>query len=338
MTFLSAHEMRSLNLLDSRGLRPVGLFLGQGHSALEVAVTAAGRRPRGSTLKRVWRDRQGGRAAPLLLVALYDGKAAMCGPGGDRPPTYLDLDAGLVERLCSAALSQPNRNAALRYLRSVLPQVESRIPGLGNQGFFATHELEKGAPGRGDWHEAVRKAQPLLAMRGERLVRALGYEIQPLPGPTSVLRAGPRKIALAIFLDRTEATDVPSPRFSERSPISYALARADAESLRYVFVTSDSILRIYPTESGVGTGRGGRTETFVQLDLDLLRDDQAGYLWLVFSAGALLPRGTFSDILARSEDYAADLGTRLRDRIHVRLRSWPSRCLFRVKGLTNRNR
>ena len=68
LTFLSTHEMRSLKLPDGRGLRPVGLFPGRGHSALEVAITEAGRRPTASTLKRVWRDRQGGRSAASLGV------------------------------------------------------------------------------------------------------------------------------------------------------------------------------------------------------------------------------------------------------------------------------
>jgi len=93
-------------------------------------------------------------------------------------------------------------------------------------------------------------------------------------------------------------------------------------------------LRIYPTESGVGTGRRGRTETFVQLDLDLLRDDQAGYLWLVFSADALLPGGAFADILARSEDYAADLGTRLRRRIHEEVVPKLAEALVQARQLT----
>jgi len=100
------------------------------------------------------------------------------------------------------------------------------------------------------------------------------------------------------------------------SPVSYALAKADAENLSYVFVNHGSALRIYPAATGIGTGRRGRTETFIEVHLDLLPSDKAGYLWLLFSGKALSKGGTFEEILNRSADYAVDLGQRLRERIY----------------------
>ena len=82
-------------------------------------------------------------------------------------------------------------------------------------------------------------------------------------------------------------------------------------------MSADPALRLYPTGTGAGVGRRGRAETFIEARLDLLAATQTGYLWLLFSADALRDGGTVEQILAHSKDYAADLGRRLRERIHT---------------------
>ena len=314
--FLTDVEMRPLSVGDARGLEPIGLALGRGNGGLEVAVTRSSGRPAQATMRTTWKSRHGGRAIPLLLVTLYGDKAGLCGPGGDEPPVYLDLDPSQVERLCLAALAEPDRHAAARFLRSVVPEIESPLPGLRNEGLFATHELSHGVPARRDWATAQEKAQPLLTRRGRELLEGLGYQIEEVAGQASVLRVSQTRVAVAIFLDQHEATDVASARFGGISPISYALAKADAENLPYVVVNHGSALRIYPTAAGVGTGRRGRTETFVEVHLDLLPTDRAAYLWLLFSGSALAKDGTFADILQTSSDYAVELGKNLRNRVY----------------------
>jgi len=315
-TFLSDLDLRPLNLPNDHDLEPMGLALGQGQGGLEVAVMRAPRRPTQTAMRTVWRARQGGRATPVLLVALYDEKAAICGERGDEPPVYLDLDRGMVERLCRTALAEPDRHAASRFLRAAIPEVESPLPGLRNEGLFAFHELDWDVPQRGDWAEAQEQASPLLGLRGTELLEGLGYEIEQMPGPTRILRAGNTRMAVAVLLDRNESCDVASERFSGASPVSYALNKADQENLSYVVVSRGASLRIYPTATGVGTGGRGRTETFIEVHLDLLPTDKAGYLWLLFSGGALAHDGSFGEILDQSHRYAADLGVRLRERIY----------------------
>jgi len=315
-SFLGGVELRPLSIEDNRGLQPVGLALGQGHGALEVAITRCPHRPAQATMRTAWKARHGGRAIPLLLIALYADRAALCGPSGDEPPVYVDLDPSQVERICLTALEEPDRHAAARFLRSVVPEVESPLSGIRNEGLFATHELSYGVPTRRDWASAQQKARDLLSKRGRELLSGLGYQIEDTPGQFSVLRVGQKKVAVAIFLDRREACDITSERFGGVSPISYALAKADAENLDYVFVDHGARLRIYPTATGIGSGRRGRTETFVEIHLDLLPNDKAGYLWLLFSGEALSKGGAFEEILNSSSDYAADLGKRLRERIY----------------------
>ncbi len=319
MSFLGQHEVRSLSIPELRGLRPLGLVLGHGAGGLEVAVTESSTQPSVSDLRAVWRARQAGRATPVILVVLYPGHAAICGPGGEQPPAYLNLDPGKVERLCATALSEPDRHAALRFLHTAIPEIDAPISGLRNEGFFATHELQVGVPRREDWAKAGARATPALKMRGQALVRALGFTVSPLPGPAAVLIAADTKVAVAVFLERDEAPDVASTRYSGLSPVSYALATADTENLPYVIVTAGPVIRLYATRMGIGPGRRGRTETFAELHLDLLADGHAAYLWLLFSADALRRGGSVEDILARSADYAADLGARLRERIYTRV-------------------
>lgn len=316
MGFLSQVELRPLSLAGHPSLRPLGLALGSGPHALEVAVVKTDHRPNAQLMRSAWATRLGSRAVPLLLVALYDDQAALCGPTGQQPLVFADLDPAQVERLCFAALQEPDRHSALRFLQQTLPQVETPLLGLGNEGLLATHELDRGVPRRSDWSDAVTRGRSAMAQRGEALLRALGFEIRTLDGPVSVLTARDTKVAVALFLDRSEALDVSSQRFSGLSPVAYALARADLERLPYVMVSSGTQLRLYPAQAGVGTGQRGRTETFVQVHLDLLREHQAGYLWLLFSADALRPGGTLEEILERSADYVADVSIRLRDRIY----------------------
>jgi len=55
------------------------------------------------------------------------------------------------------------------------------------------------------------------------------------------------------------------------------LAKADSENLDYLIVSSGPALRLYSAKTGIGTSHRGRTETYVEIHLDLLADDQLGY-------------------------------------------------------------
>ncbi len=317
LAFLNGVELLPFTLSESHGLRTVGLALGNGASAIEVAVTSIAQRPSVGALRAAFKERLRGRVNPLILVALYSDVAAICGPSGDIPPTYIDLSIERVERICRAALDEPDRHSALRFLQSVIPDVkDAAVSGLRNDGLFATHELEAGVPQRSDWNAATERARPAIAKRGQPLLEALGFTIESLPGSTSILRAAGTKTAIAVLLSRDEPPETASARFTGRSPISYALDKAVQENLPWVVVCAGSRVRLYPARTGVGTGQRGRSDTFLEINLDLIEDDRAGYLWLLLSADALKTEGSVEDILERSRDYAAELGKRLRDRIY----------------------
>lgn len=315
MSFLENHEIRPLTLQDAPGLTPVGLILGNGSNALEVVVTTSHLKPSVPAVRAAWKARVAGRATPVLLVVLYGDHGAVCGPTGDQPTVYLDVDPTKLERICAAGLQEPNRLLAILFLTDAIPAIESQTSGLRNEGLFATHELAKGVPLRDDWAAGTRQAAPLLGRRDRALLQSLGYTLDQLPGREYILRMGQSRVALALLLEREESPDA-GPIFSGSSPVSQALAKADAENLEYLIVTCGSRIRLYPVRPGVGTGQRGRTETYTELNLDLLADSQAGYLWLLFSATALQKGGSVAQILESSTRYAVDLGARLRDRVY----------------------
>jgi hypothetical protein len=98
--------------------------------------------------------------------------------------------------------------------------------------------------------------------------------------------------------------------------VAYALNEAEKRNLDYVIGSSGRTLRLYTTRPDAGFGSRGKTDTYVEVNADLLGDAQAGYLWLLFSASALRADGSLAEIMDRSKDYAADLGERLRERIY----------------------
>ncbi len=315
--FLSSLDPRPLSDRAPAGITASELFLGKGDSPLQVAVFRATRQPTKTELRTLHDDRKRGGVAPVGVVVLHGtGRAALATNTGIDFLAFEDLEATQVERICAAGLSAPDRHSAYRLLAASLSQIGSTVPGLRNAGLFAMHELEAGVPNRPDWASACGTAKSLLTLQGRTLIERLGFRRETLPGPAEVLVTANRRVAVAVFLERPDQIEPAGPLFDQLSPISYALAKADEHNLEYVIVTAGTTLRVYPVKPGVGTGRRGRTETYVELDLALLRESQAGYLHLLVSAEALAPNGSFVAILNSSKEFAVKLGARLRDRVY----------------------
>ena len=301
-------------------LDPAGLFTQDTPNGLEVALAESRRKPTAPDLRRAWAKRRGGRASPVLVVARYptpEGeRVSLCGPAGDPPMVQHGVEVSQAERLAGVALDEPNRHAATRFLLAHLPELDQPMPGLRNVGLLSTQELEAGVPQRPDWPEAGRRARPLLGLRGRPLAEGLGFGVNPLSTNTSMLTIGGRNRAIAVFCDEDEPFDAPAPRFEGATPVSRALAVADQQAVDWVILTRSAEIRLYAARADTGVGRKGRAETFVELNLSLLPDDLAGYLHLLFSAGALAENGTLGQILDRSADFAAKLAVRLRERVY----------------------
>lgn len=303
---------------------PVGadcdLYLGEGANGLEILVTEREDRPRKNWLQRLYTDRRNQRINPILVVVIRDeGQSAdIIGPAGEDPDVKRDLAPSQVERICESALDRPDHHAAQRFLSDVLAQIDEELVGLRNQGLLSTHELKSGVPNRDDWEDAIGRAEGLLDDEGRDLVEGLGYEIERLQDQSYILKdtRDGREQAVAVFLNEDESFDHAQDRFTGQTPVSYALSEADKKSLDYVIASAESRIRLYTTNPDAGFGSRGRTDTFVEVNTDLLTDNNAGYLPLLFSSDALQDEGSLHEIMADSKDYAAELGRRLRERIY----------------------
>lgn len=271
-------------------------------------------------MRKLWTARQGRRPSLLVVVVGYPGgggkRVTVCGPVGDQPPVVGDLGLSQVERLAAAALVEPNRHSAVRFLVAMLPEAGADLAGLRNSGLLATQELGRGVPDRPDWPEACRRSTTLLPLRGRTLVEKLGFTVEQLSVSSSVLTiSGAGRRAVAVFLDEGETFEDPGTRFGT-SPVSHALALADREGLPWVVLTRGRQIRLYAARADIGVGRKGRSETFVEVNLALLPEERAGYLSLLFSSEALADGGSLEQVLERSADFAADLAVRLRERVY----------------------
>ncbi|WP_281195740.1 hypothetical protein [Halorubrum sp. F4] len=293
-------------------------YQGNGSSALEIVVVDHGERPTKEFLQKTYADRRGGRVNPILVVALYDDHAGLCGPSGEEPPVYRDVDRGQADRVCDTALNEPDRHAAQRFLTETLPQLDEELTGLRNQGLLSTHELKVGVPRRDDWEDATEQAHQAIDDDPRELIKGLNYEIDQLTDQSYVLKdtSDGHERAVAMFLQEDESFDHAQERFVGQSPVAYALNEADKRNLEYVIGSSGDTLRLYTTNPDAGFGSRGRTDTYVEVNTSLLADEKSAYLWLLFSANALREDGTLHDIMERSKDYAAALGERLRERIY----------------------
>jgi hypothetical protein len=243
-SFLSERTPRPLALPRQVGLEPKALYIGNGQNAFEVVVVAAAGQPSGGILQAAWKARRGGRASPVLLVALHGGKAALCGPAGDDPPVRIGVDRGQAERLCRAVLDQPDRHAALAFLAQALPSLDTSVPGLRNEGLFALHALTVDAQRRPEWADASANVRRIAARKGQDLLAGLGFKVERLDNLTLLLRGGERRTALAVLLDPAEIPEAGTVRFNNLSPVSYALTKADSENLSWVVVLHGDRLRL----------------------------------------------------------------------------------------------
>ena len=220
-------------------------------NGLEVVLASAGRKPQQAQMRDGYVKRRAGRASPVLLIVGYPSTApkppvpatgrphpggtrlAVCGPVGDSPAVLSGVDVAQVERVADCALGEPDSHAAVRMLQKVLVGLDApdhaRLEvGLRNVGLLASQELRAGLPQRDDWTEAVRAGRPLLALRGRRLAEGLGFRVEQHANHVHLLMVNGHSRAAAVFCHDDEPFDAPARRFDGITPVSLALAHADA--------------------------------------------------------------------------------------------------------------
>lgn len=288
-----------------------------GAGAIQVGIARLTARPTKGVLDDLWKSR--GTRAPMgfIVAAVTPDGVWIHYPSADSPPIG-PVMVGQAERQLQSVLEEENGLAAHGRIRAIQEAMSSAgTDGFSNHFLFATYHLRRDVPRRADWEAAGQKATPILPKRGIELVAALGFDAEPAGTERLlVLRtsSGPRR-AVAVLLRDDEHFDQKSATY-QLTPVAKALEIAGREDVPWVIALRKSTLRLYPGRDGVGVGQRGQSETYFELDLDLLAPEQAALLTLIFSADALDADGSAQQILDGSGKYAADLGTRLRDRVY----------------------
>jgi hypothetical protein len=297
-----------------------GVKRGQGGAdALEI-IWGIGGNHSATALRNVWGERKQRRPNPVVALHLesVDGPALLVGPSreGITPPIVVITEVGRLTRLLEVALQKPNRFRAREHIEEYLQKVNDPAWGVKNNGLFATHSLLNTPNHTSDWGELSAQGVPLLPLRGEELTRELGFSIEMASdGRHRILRVDDNPTALGLFLPADEGPRTHVARFGE-SPILYGFRIADELDLPWIIVNAGDRLQLYSTRPDVGVGKRGRTETYTEIMLDMIADQDAGYAPLLFSSDALKEEGYLEDLIRRSAERVTSLGERLRDRIY----------------------
>lgn len=319
-SFLSEHDRTvEWHVPSSSQLIPDLVFLGKGADALEVLLAQSPSKPTKATVEQLWKARWNRRAAPVLLVAAYPGaggvKAAIYGLG--ESSSFLpDVDLEVAEAIARLGLNSDDSIQATRAVQDRLSSLDNEHHGLWNSGLFSTYALTKNAPNLGGWAEAGRIAESARTKSGRDLLVALGWATEEIGSTGTLLKNGENHAAVAILLQKNETFERSSSRFNSASPVAHGLTEAKKRGLKWIIVASDSVLRLYSTDPGIGVGRKGETETFTQIDLALLSKDEGAFLPLLFAPEALAVGGSVGALLVSSTEHASSLGDRLRQRVY----------------------
>lgn len=319
-TFLENYDDRLPWAKSHGSINAKEILRGSDDTGLTVVYAEATRQPTKSDLQWLWKERAGQSADPVLVVVEYEANgaqtASILGPDRDAVPVT-NLEIALAERLAARALEIDSPTGLVAELRRRLSSLRGGVaPGFRNEGLFASHVLSE-QPQRANWSELCSKSDPLLGDRGERLLTGLGYKVETVPDGV-VLRAGDggqRRAAAVLLLDE-ESFDNPLGRFAGSNAVTHGLALARREGVPWLILLGGSVARLFPADPDVGVGRKGQTQTYVEVDLDLLTGDTAGYLSLLFAPDALIKGGIVEQLLAESTQFATALSDRLRDRIY----------------------
>ena len=315
--FLTDKIPRQWSLRDFSAFQPLDLFIGNGNFGIEIVTARCSAVPKRAEILSCWKQRKQDRPPPVLLVVFYANGAALCGTSGNNPIVHIESELSQAESICREALHQPNRHSAERFATQALISLQSELPGITNSGLLAMRELQYGVPSRGDWNSARESVVNVIGKRDTDILEALGFDFKQIDKLTYLLLSNQNKrAALAILLREEEVPEAGATRFSDLSPVSYALNKADEENLRWVILIHSHRIRLYSANVEDGVGRRGRTETYIECQPSLLSHEFLPYLWLIFSADALSTDGSLADILSESQRFAGDLAKRLRERIY----------------------
>lgn len=260
-------------------------------------------------LRAAWRQRQGGGAAPLVLVADdpdASGLVLVLGPQNDGPLRRIRADAmlGVVKRTLPL-----KRIHAIRLVAEEVERLDAeRVAGLKVRGLGTEHLYGERLPGQARWSRLRELSDGVNRAGWRELLGDLGYALSPLPRKGYLCTAGDRPAVVVHPHD--SATRFARLDEHGHLPEGALVADCRAHGARYGILAAGPRLRLL----AAGDEDVGTATRYLELDASTLEPDRRPLLGLL--APEYLADGGLGDLLGEARDY----GQKIRRRLDVVLR------------------
>ena len=302
--------------VDGFGAPQALVVLGRQRShEVEVTILESRSQTKENQLRALWRERSNNGDRKVVIASQFGDRVTIFGPSQDRQAVTLKI--AMATRLLQNFLDAPDLLSAVREIVTFYDaHTTTDMGGMKNKGLFASHHLRENLPKRRDWKDLCKQGAALAEKRHRGLIDSLGFQIFKEERNALVLRTdSPESRVIALVLEDNENFDAPSNRFPA-SPVSLGLSLAAEHNVPWLILIRKDQIRLHPCKDGVGVGQKGQAETYLELNLSLLDDDNIGLLPLIFSANSLTKDGEVEKLLGDSAKFAASLGNRLRERVY----------------------
>ena len=258
-------------------------------------------------LRRFWREREGGRGIPLLLVTEHPtpSKVWVVGPSGESgPPRTVDAD-GLGREIISVQGLRERQAAA--QLEEALGRLERAvIRGVLVRGLLTNHFVERRLPAhRAELEATMGEPSGRDGWRG--FFASLGYDIAARR-PGHLLSASGHPVAYVLpMADRSHFG-----RITEQGtlPEGRLLRECTVEGIRWGVLAAEDTFRLYHAGAEVGA----KTQRWLEIEVGVL-DPHWRFLLGLLAPEALRPGGLLEGYVDGARDYGVDLHRRMERQI-----------------------
>lgn len=273
-------------------------------AGIEVGVSSSSSE---RTMRRAWKDRHGGGATPLLVVADDPGRAGCV------------LALGLVEatavirsveaRALSKAFERIGTLSRLEAVRELTAELErldrAGIPGVKVRGLLTLHTLDVRL--RGDRRRWLELETASKAVPGEADWRAaltgLGFELERRQQRGYLARWQGRPIA--VVHPKADPTEFARWDEENRPPEGVLLNDCLSDGAPFGLLASGGRLRLFEVDPSLGSAAG----RYLDLDSGALQEDDRPFLGLL--SPAYLAEGGFDALAAEARSFGSALRRRL---------------------------
>jgi len=277
-------------------------------AGIEIAATIAAP---DRALRRLWRERRGGGATPLLLVTedvTRPGSFRVLGPADEAGPIR-SIRSEALQAAIQRVSSRP-RLEAIRELVSELDRLDQAgIPGLKLRDLLTLHTLDvrlRRDPAR--WHGAAEAANSIPRGSDWRgVLTALGYTLERRDHRGYLARFDHRPIA--VVHPKAGVAEFARLDHDGRPPEGMLLNDCHADGAPFGILAHGTRLRLFEAE----TATGPATARYLDLDASALQEDDWPFLALL--GPEFLAKGQFTVLQEEARSFGATLRIRLDETI-----------------------